>query len=102
MLPLWRKRVKVQGPFETFSVLLLWRGRYFDKESHHTSIKFQLGVIRWVHKLFKWALLLHHPKKGSFKATITQTLTTVRGMKIMPLLCYNHHNLALQSLLSSA
>jgi len=38
--------------------------------------------------------LLRHPKKGSFKMTVTQTLMTVRGMKIMPLLHYCHHNLA--------
>jgi hypothetical protein len=43
--------------------------------------------------LMKW--LLRHPKKGSFKTTVTQTLTTVRGMKITPLLHYLHHcNLA--------
>jgi hypothetical protein len=36
--------------------------------------------------------LLRHPKKGSFKTTVAQTLTTVRGMKIMPLLLYSHHN----------
>jgi len=35
--------------------------------------------------------LLRHPKKGSFKTAVTQTLTTVRGMKITPLLCYTHH-----------
>jgi len=29
--------------------------------------------------------LLCHPKKGSFKMTVTHTLTTVRGMKIAPL-----------------
>jgi hypothetical protein len=35
--------------------------------------------------------LLHHPKKGSFKMTVTQTVTMVRGMKITPLLHYSHH-----------
>jgi hypothetical protein len=40
-------------------------------------------------------LLLLHPKQDSFKTTITQTLTTVRGMKITTLLRYPHHyNLA--------
>jgi hypothetical protein len=39
--------------------------------------------------------LLRRPKKGSFKTTVTQTLTTVRGLKITPLLGYLHHyNLA--------
>jgi hypothetical protein len=39
--------------------------------------------------------LLRHPEKGSFKTIVTQTLTTVRGMKITPLLRYLHHyNLA--------
>jgi hypothetical protein len=39
--------------------------------------------------------LLRHPKKGSFKTTVTPTLTTVRGMKSTPLLRYPHHyNLA--------
>jgi hypothetical protein len=32
--------------------------------------------------------LLRHPKKGSFKTTGTQILTTVRGMKIPPLQRY--------------
>jgi hypothetical protein len=33
------------------------QGRYFQKKKkdhHHTSTKFQLGVIMWVHKLCKW------------------------------------------------
>jgi hypothetical protein len=32
------------------------QGRYFKKETdcHHTSTKFQLGVIRWVHEICKW------------------------------------------------
>jgi hypothetical protein len=34
------------------------------------------------------SLLFYHPKKGSFETIITQTLTTVRGMKITPLLHY--------------
>jgi hypothetical protein len=39
--------------------------------------------------------LLRHPKKGSFKTTVTHTLTMVRGMKIAPLLRYPHrYNLA--------
>jgi hypothetical protein len=39
--------------------------------------------------------LLRHPKKDSFKTTVTQNLTTVREMKIMSLLRYPHHyNLA--------
>jgi hypothetical protein len=40
--------------------------------------------------------LLRHPKKVSFKTTVTETLTTVRGTKITPLLRYPHHyNVAL-------
>jgi len=39
--------------------------------------------------------LLRHPKKASFKTTVTQTLTTVGELKITPLLRYPHHyNLA--------
>jgi hypothetical protein len=39
--------------------------------------------------------MLRHPKEGSFKTTVTQTLTAVRGVKITPLLRYPHHyNLA--------
>jgi hypothetical protein len=30
-------------------------------------------------------------KNGSFKTTVTKNLTTVRGMKITPLLRYPHH-----------
>jgi hypothetical protein len=54
------------------------------------------GVIRWVHELFIWSsYLLRHPKKCSFKTTLTQTMTTIRGMKITPLLFYPHYyNLA--------
>jgi hypothetical protein len=58
---------------------------------------------RWAHPLplyphcglaLSWRLL-RRPKKGSFEKTVTQTLTTVRGMKITPLLRYPHHcNLA--------
>jgi hypothetical protein len=33
-------------------------------------------------------LFLCHPKKDYFKTTVTQTLTTVGGMKITPLLRY--------------
>jgi len=29
------------------------------RDSHHTSIKFQFGVITWVHELFKWPLYLN-------------------------------------------
>jgi hypothetical protein len=47
--------------------------------------------------------MLRHPKKGSLKTIVTQTLTTVRGMKITPLLRYPHHyNLAQQSPPTSA
>jgi hypothetical protein len=35
--------------------------------------------------------LLRHPKRRSFKTNVTQTLTTVRGMKITPLQRYPHH-----------
>jgi len=35
--------------------------------------------------------LLRLPKNGSFRTTVAQTLTTVRGMKITPLLPYPHH-----------
>jgi hypothetical protein len=35
--------------------------------------------------------LLRHPKKGSFKTTVTRTIRTVRGMKITPLLRHPHH-----------
>jgi len=39
--------------------------------------------------------LLRHPKKGSFKMTVTQILMTVRGIKITQLLRYPHqYNLA--------
>jgi len=38
--------------------------------------------------IFQTALMLHHPKNGSFKTTVTEILTTVRGMKIAPLLRY--------------
>jgi hypothetical protein len=42
---------------------------------------------------FQMALVVaHHSKKGSFKMTAIQILTTVRGMKIMQVLCYPHHN----------
>jgi len=81
----------------------LWHQTY-RRSKCAISTKFQLRVIRWVHKLFKWPLLLCHPKKGSFKMTITQTLMTVRGMKITPLLCYptittwhNSHHLPLHN-----
>jgi hypothetical protein len=41
------------------------------------------------------ALLLRHPKKGSYKTTVPQTLMTVRGINITPLLCCPHYyNLA--------
>jgi len=38
--------------------------------------------------------LLRHPEEGSFKTTVTQILTTVRGMKITPLL---RHRLPMQN-----
>jgi hypothetical protein len=48
--------------------------------------------------------LPRHPKKGSFRTTVTQTLTTIRGMKITPLLRYpttttwhNSHRLPLHN-----
>jgi hypothetical protein len=50
---------------------VLWK-----RDCHHTSTSFWLGVIRRVHKLFKQLLLLCHPKKHSFKMTITQILVT--------------------------
>jgi hypothetical protein len=40
-------------------------GRYFEKDRHRTSTKFGLGVIKWVHELFKrpsyfmWSLCVH-------------------------------------------
>jgi hypothetical protein len=81
----------------------LWHQTY-RRSKCAISTKFQLRVIRWVHKLFKWPLLLCHPKKSSFKMTITQTLMKVRGMKITPLLCYptittwhNSHHLPLHN-----
>jgi hypothetical protein len=37
------------------------------------------------------SLQLLHPKNDSIKTTVTQILTTVRGMKITPLLRYPHH-----------
>jgi hypothetical protein len=47
------------------------------------------GALPPVYELFKRpSYLIRHPKKSSFKMTVTQTLTTVRGMKIAPLL---HH-----------
>jgi hypothetical protein len=54
------------------------------------------GALPPVHELFKCpSYLLRHPEKGSLKTTVTQTLTTDRGMKITPLLRYpHHHNLA--------
>jgi hypothetical protein len=58
------------------------------RDRHRTSTKFRLGVIRWVHVLCERPSLLRHPKKGSFKTTVTDTLTTVRRMKITPLLRY--------------
>jgi hypothetical protein len=40
-------------------------------------------------------LLLFHPRKDSFKPTVNRALTSVRVMKITPLLRYPHHyNLA--------
>jgi hypothetical protein len=40
-------------------------------------------------RTFQTALVVAPPsKKGSFKTTVTQTLTTVRGMKTTPLLHY--------------
>jgi len=40
-------------------------------------------------RTFQTALyMLHHPNKGSFETTVTENLTTVRGMKITPLLRY--------------
>jgi hypothetical protein len=42
--------------------------------------------------------MLRQPKKCSFKTTVTQIVTTVRGMEITPLLRYPYHyNLAQQS-----
>jgi hypothetical protein len=48
--------------------------------------------------------MLRHPRNGSFKTTVTQTLTTVREMKITPLLRYpttttwhNSHRLSLHN-----
>jgi hypothetical protein len=39
--------------------------------------------------------LLRHPKKGSFKTIVIHTLTTVKGIRITPLLRYPHrYNLA--------
>jgi hypothetical protein len=79
--------------------------RYFETETVTTpSQSPDSRVIRWVHKLFKRPSLLRHAKKGSFKTTVTQTLTTVRGMKITPLLRYlttttwhNSHRLPLHN-----
>jgi hypothetical protein len=79
--------VEVRGPFEKFvdwqqcaAVMLLCLPLYNN------------GKLPPVHELFKrLSWLLCHPKKGSFKMTITQPLTTVRGMKITLLLCYPHH-----------
>jgi hypothetical protein len=46
-------------------------------------------------ELNRATLLFRHPKKNYFKTTVTQTLTTVRGMKNTTLLPYPHHyNLA--------
>jgi hypothetical protein len=43
----------------------------------HPLLKNVNGTIRWVHELFKRpSQLLHHPKRGSFKTTATQTLMT--------------------------
>jgi hypothetical protein len=44
-------------------------------------------------RTFQMTLVVAPPsqkKGGSFKMTVTQTLTTVRGMKITPLLRYPH------------
>jgi hypothetical protein len=74
------------------------------RDRHRTCTKFRLGVITWVYELFKRSTLLRHPKKGSFKTTVTKTLTTVRGIKIKPLLrypttttWYNSHRLSLHN-----
>jgi hypothetical protein len=54
----------------------LAKGGTSKRDRYRPSTKFRLGLIRRVHELFKRPSLLH-PKKGSFKKTVTQTLTTV-------------------------
>jgi hypothetical protein len=59
----------------------------YDGRFKHNS-----GVLPPVHELYKRpSQLLRHPENGSFKNTITQILTTVRGMEIAPLLRYPQH-----------
>jgi hypothetical protein len=87
--------VEQQGPFEKFLSLPYYselelcggevRVSFFEVPPLASD-----ALLTMLHKLFKLpTLLLRHPKKGS--STVTQTLTTVRGMKITPLLCYPHH-----------
>jgi hypothetical protein len=64
---------------------------YHSPHLHNVSTRTNKASPR----ILKRPSLLRHPKNGSFKTTVTQTLTTVRGMKITPLLRYpHHHNLA--------
>jgi hypothetical protein len=60
------------------------QGRYFEKEtitaSPQSSTNFSNGP--------RSSSAILKKKKGSFKTTVTHTLTTVRGMKITPLLRY--------------
>jgi len=50
--------------------------------------------INLIRKRDRHPLIVAPPsKKGSFKVIVTQNLTTVRGMKITPLLrCPHHYN----------
>jgi hypothetical protein len=74
---------------------LTYEGRLKSSSTQNRPFDYPPRSNKLSQHTFQTVLLLHHPKMGSFKTTVTKTLMMVRGMKITPLLRYpNHYNLA--------